>query len=167
MPKHISIKFILNPNLQDWIPNPTRIPPQPQSPRSTTCFKRVLGAPNGKSNTRNRPFLRSPICEDYVMLFSLTMKQSIFFLYKFYYGGKSKCYLRIQTTLKLKIRKKILQWEGGFCCMQYCKILPFLKFSFLLNCEIMTKHEKNGVVKKWHYLRIQCNERFYSEIRKE
>ena len=29
IPKHISIKYVLKPNFQDWIPNPTRTPPQP------------------------------------------------------------------------------------------------------------------------------------------
>ena len=64
-------------------------------------------------------FLCSPICEDYFMLFSLTMNNPLF-PYKFSSGGKSKCYLRIHTALKLKIRRKILQWEDDFAVYQAC-----------------------------------------------
>ena len=49
------------------------------------------------------------------------------FSYKFSSGGKSKCYLRKHTALKSKIRKKILQLEGDFCC------IPSLLYAVLKN----------------------------------
>ena len=60
------------------------------------------------------------------MLFSLTLSNPLF-SYKFSSGGKSKCYLRIHTVLKLKTRKNILQWEGDFCC------IPRLLYAVLKN----------------------------------
>ena len=79
-------------------------------------------------------------------LFSLTMNNPLFFPINFSSGGKSKCYLQIHTALKLKIRKTNLHWEGNFCripSLLYAvlKNIAFIEI-FILNCEIMTKREK-------------------------
>ena len=94
----------------------------------------------------------------------VSSEQSTFFvIYKFSSGGKSKCYIRIHIGLKLEIRKKLLQWWGNFCCITSLlyatqKNNVFIELDCLLNCERMTKHDKNGVVKKdvtYEYVLVQ------------